>query len=122
MSDEVAIKVDLNGEALSAGEPAVRLAARALAAIDDPVALPFLERLLDCSDFLVRLDGVAALRQEGSPRAIEILIAAAEGPDPELAAIARGALESIVAGPRSVELSPELVARGRAAVGKERIQ
>jgi hypothetical protein len=105
-----------------ADPPAARLAARALAAIDDPVALPFLERLLDCGDFLVRLEGVAGLRQEGSPRALEILIAAAEGPDPDLAAIARGALESIAEGPRSVELSPELVARGRAAVGKERIQ
>jgi len=102
-------------------EPAgSRLAAGALAAIDDAVALPFLERLLDCSDFLVRLEGVVGLRRQGSPRAVEVLIAAAEAPDPDLAGIAGPALESIVLGPRSIELSPELLVRARAAVVRMR--
>ncbi|MGH7339807.1 MAG: hypothetical protein ACREKH_04885 [Candidatus Rokuibacteriota bacterium] len=97
-------------------------AARTLATIDDPVARLYLTRLLGCSDLLVRLEGVAGLQREGSPRAIAILIAAAEAADPDLVAIARGALEGIVRGPRSMELAPELVARARAAVGRERIQ
>lgn len=71
-----------------------RLAARALATIDDPIAVPFLKRLLDCGELLVRLEGVSGLKQEGSPRARRILIAAAEGRDPDLTALARGALES----------------------------
>jgi HEAT repeat protein len=82
-------------EALADDLSDVRAAAAEAIASLGPSATPFLVDVLTTADHIGRGDALAALERIGDPRALPVIVARTEDPDPEVARAAVGALARV---------------------------